>query len=586
MEKKVRYLMLLLCLFLFPIRVFALEGDLEGEQEKQENIVENISNNENETNLEDLEKIEDPENVLLLGEESDNEEEEKEGEEPSEEEKEEGEITTKKVVNEEEKVEGEEEEEEQAPGETTIEEEPTVTATELSTITLTGVNTSLMDNATVTFSGTSGESDKYTLEREEWVNYYYNGEGYQASYSTSDPTANADYQAQGMYFDTPTEGATYDYYVLLKLADGYSLPEELTAYVNGNTYDAYSIDYDEEENTYYVDIYLTVQGQCGSAEFVDSLAVENAILDAYLGQAPLYGASVATDHFTSFGEVWYGYRYVEYEDGSYDYYSAANASNAALLFDYETFSQFESGIGYQYFIIIKADQGYRLTPVMIDGEETYNVTINGQSVDSLGGYIGADYLFEDGVYYYWVGLPEVEATEAATYEVTENPDPVMELEELDDTTIGVDGDFSTFDNAYVDGNLVEKENYTVDTTNNAITFIKSFLQTLAQGVHNVALHFTDGHMAYTTLTINGPEEETTTNNAAQQVSYEEEEEEPTTGTIEEDKTEKKEDKKDDTKEKKDEKEKEKSNIGLIIFLIILILIAIAIPITVYRKKQD
>ena len=35
MEKKVRYLMLLLCLFLFPIRVFALEGDLEGEQEKQ-----------------------------------------------------------------------------------------------------------------------------------------------------------------------------------------------------------------------------------------------------------------------------------------------------------------------------------------------------------------------------------------------------------------------------------------------------------------------------------------------------------------------------------------------------------------------
>ena len=162
----------------------------------------------------------------------------------------------------------------------------------------------------------------------------------------------------------------------------------------------------------------------------------------------------------------------------------------------------------------------------------------------------------------------------------------MELEALEDTTIGVDGDFSTFENAFVDGNLVEEENYEVDEEASSITFLQSFLQTLTEGVHNIVLRFTDGHIANTTLTINGPVQETTpvtetttTSNVGGEVVYtswtsdvEEKEEEPAK-------------EKDEEKEKEEEKETEKSNIGLIIFLIILILLAIAIPITVYRKKQ-
>ena len=139
------------------------------------------------------------------------------------------------------------------------------------------------------------------------------------------------------------------------------------------------------------------------------------------------------------------------------------------------------------------------------GEETFTVILNGETKQLSGfGEMG-----EDGIYRYAFIITPIQPTEAETYEVTENADPVMELEALEDTTIGVDGDFSTFENAFVDGNLVEEENYEVDEEASSITFLQSFLQTLTEGVHNIVLRFTDGHIANTTLTINGPVQETT-----------------------------------------------------------------------------
>ena len=64
MEKKVRYLMILLCLFLFPMKAFALEGTLE---DTDDMVV--VEENTNDENLfeEDLVKIENPNNIVLLG---------------------------------------------------------------------------------------------------------------------------------------------------------------------------------------------------------------------------------------------------------------------------------------------------------------------------------------------------------------------------------------------------------------------------------------------------------------------------------------------------------------------------------------
>ena len=63
MEKKIRYLMLLLCLCLFPMKAFALENSLEDTNKEVDNVVaDNISYDENQ---EDLQKIEDPNKVQI-----------------------------------------------------------------------------------------------------------------------------------------------------------------------------------------------------------------------------------------------------------------------------------------------------------------------------------------------------------------------------------------------------------------------------------------------------------------------------------------------------------------------------------------
>ena len=577
MEKKVRYLMLLLCLFMLPLKVFALEGDMDNTQDGNNVVANENINNEIDTNLEDLKKIGDP-NTVLLGENETDKLDGAEGEEPGEDDPE-GEDPEGEESGGEEPWEDDPESNDPSVGEG--EGEPTTTVTELTSITLTGVNTELVDTDPVTFSGSSGETDKYQLVREMW-NYYDGNGGYTTS---SDAAYNAELQEWGEYFETVIEGVTYDYEVTLQLQEGYSLPEDVTVNINGTTYDGFAGLYYESDSLYYVYVDLYAVGKCKDAVLIDSLAVENAILDANIDQTPLYGASTSTEHFTVYGELWEGYTEVQNEDGSTDYYYHVNTNLSDLPYDEETFQKFDANYTYTYIVVVAVEKGYRLTSTMDGGEEVFNITINGQTPD----YMGGDYVFDDGNYYYYAAITDITPTEAETYEVTENADPVMELEELEDTTIGVDGDFSTFENAFVDGNLVEEDNYEVDEEGSTITFLQSFLQTLAQGVHDVVLRFTDGHIASTTLTINGPEEttpvtETTATTSgiggeAVYTTYTSEVEEK----VEEPEKEKKEEKE---KEKEPEKEKEKSNIGLIIFLIILILLAIAIPITVYKKKQD
>ena len=67
-------------------------------------------------------------------------------------------------------------------------------------------------------------------------------------------------------------------------------------------------------------------------------------------------------------------------------------------------------------------------------------------------------------------------------------------------TIRGNGDFSKFTGVKVDGNLIDKSNYTAKEGSTIITLKASYLNTLSAGNHTVEILWTDGS-ASTTFTI-------------------------------------------------------------------------------------
>ena len=67
-------------------------------------------------------------------------------------------------------------------------------------------------------------------------------------------------------------------------------------------------------------------------------------------------------------------------------------------------------------------------------------------------------------------------------------------------TLKVDADKAKFVGVYVDGKLVDKANYTVTAGSTVVTFTKDYMQSLAVGVHDVKVDFTDGQ-AITTIEV-------------------------------------------------------------------------------------
>ena len=105
------------------------------------------------------------------------------------------------------------------------------------------------------------------------------------------------------------------------------------------------------------------------------------------------------------------------------------------------------------------------------------VTINNIGMFLLYDDISIDYKFLDG-------------TENQTYI----------LKGGDTLTLKVDADKAKFVGVYVDGKLVDKANYTVTAGSTVVTFTKDYMQSLAVGVHDVKVDFTDGQ-AITTIEV-------------------------------------------------------------------------------------
>lgn len=569
MEKKVSYLMLLLCLFLFPFRVHGLEVN---EVQDDEVLVENKINDEKTENLEDLVEIEDPEEVLVEDTSDKNTEEQELGEESTDEELNDNiedatDDTTDPADN------------DTAEGDDS-QDEPSNELIELSQITVTGVISELIGGEPFTFGATSAEADKYSVVREEWYN-----PGEITKISTSDENYNNALPEGYEYIASPEADKYYHYQLVIRVKEGYELSPEVTLSINGSECNAYWANSSEDTSLYLIDTDFRVQAKNTEEVYVESLDLVDVVTDAYIDQSPLYGASTTTEHFSVFGELWtYFVEEGEGEDATYTVYT--NASDSSLKEDYEIdFDKFEEGKTYSYIIVVDAEKGYRLAYTSdTNYTQNYKVTINGEESDcEVGGY-----KLDDNTYRYYIFVVEKTPTEAATYGVTENADPVVTEGEISDVSMTVDAPNDELESVYVDGTIVSEENYTTEG-NTILTLLASFLNTLGQGIHDVTMRFVNGNIATTTITIES--QATEEEQAATPMSGQNTSEVAATYTVQnmvDDETvsDNKLEVKEQEKEEEIEEEQEESNLGLIIFLIILILIAIIIPITIYRKNND
>lgn len=613
MEKKVRYLMLLLCLFMFPMRVFAFEGTLDETQNEQENNVV-VEEQQIEENLESEEESD--ENLVEI---TDLELEEEADEESNEEDT----VVDEALVLMNFDGDGDEE---------------AVEKTELKSVEINNVNTNLYVGPAedVEFTATVSEDSGYSIEFEAW-----NG----GKILTSSAEKNAELATDGMLLEEITNEnyGGYGYELYLRVDGNYELAftqdENIAPFpfidltINGVKYSGVIAEpgvtepevlapecvYEDPETGaryYHITTGFRVYPMESEANYIDGIRISSTYIHAVLGSAPLYGVINETENMTLSTEVWMS-RPIEYDEDSEEEYYKYSFSNPEYVSDWELteeekqamfFSNFESGRMYQYGLVFKFNSSYQLrvypeapdemprfvsstdlatddddeiyipysygkVPVYLDGSET-PVMLN---IYYLGYYDEDSEEMELVIFF-----DETEPEEEVTSEILDNANAVLKSNSRGSLSIRANVDLELFSNVYVDDVLVAKSNYTATLGSTIITFTENFLNTLSVGTHIVKMSFNDGRIAETTLEIEEEQPVTTTTNYYS--SADDNQTVYTLAAADDDST-KKDDKKNTTPEEEEEEETT-NNTGLIIFLIILIIVAIAIPLTIYKKNQE
>ena len=105
----------------------------------------------------------------------------------------------------------------------------------------------------------------------------------------------------------------------------------------------------------------------------------------------------------------------------------------------------------------------------------------------------------------------IPATPNNTYQIIDGSNSSWTHDSDGNITIRGNGDFSKFSDVKVDGNLVDKNNYTVTEGSTIITLKASYLNTLSAGNHTVEILWTDGS-ANTTFTTKANTADNSNNN--------------------------------------------------------------------------
>ena len=136
---------------------------------------------------------------------------------------------------------------------------------------------------------------------------------------------------------------------------------------------------------------------------------------------------------------------------------------------------------------IKADQGYKLVSVKVNGIEKLSDIVN-------------DKLILENIL---ADAEVVVVVEKNVYEVIEGANQKYTITKNNEAKFRIDADYIKFENGgkvYVDDVLVDPSNYTSESGSTIITLKKAFVDKLSVGDHTLRVEFTDGE-ATTMFTI-------------------------------------------------------------------------------------
>lgn len=530
MEKKVRYLMLLLCLFLFPFRVHAedLEPDTEPKNESS-TIVVKYSNNEinqvdqtdptNTTNeVTDVVGETNPTNVptgndnVVLN--------EKVGETNNEELKTEPVLQDTKKVNlqktniNDEQDEQEVEDEKPAAGSDGQDEEDEVQPTLISTFVFSNVNVALIEGQAFAYSGASAESDKYTVVAEAWG--LLSEDNMATVVNTSNEAWNEGLKNSNSFSETVSVGR-YLYEATVQLTSGNELAynasmdnyctapgECVEVIIDGQTYAASVLPGEVSASSYRMVVLAEIPSRPPEVTY-DPLTLQNVETEVYVGKGPSYGTTTGQEDFQIESDCYF---WGETVDGK-RYLHVITNNPEALIAELEAYDEeyrpvlsledsFLANHVYTHVLWISTPKNHAIANLLNDWAGSYNerlyVTINGEEVD--GCYADVEESENKLTYIIYLGDITPVLEQSASEEETATQTVSVYTASLDEPTP-----------THVDNSLSENPDNKLET------------------------------------------------------------------------------KKDVKKEKNEEPKKDDKNTGLLIFLIILVVIAIAIPITVYKRKQ-
>ena len=127
------------------------------------------------------------------------------------------------------------------------------------------------------------------------------------------------------------------------------------------------------------------------------------------------------------------------------------------------------------------------------------------------------------------------ATVKNTYQIIDGANSSWTHDSDGNITIRGNGDFSKFTGVKLDGNLIDKSNYTAKEGSTIITLKASYLNTLSAGNHTVEILWTDGS-ASTTFTIKANTSDNSNNNQNDNNNSDSSDDKPSSGTDKKDVT--------------------------------------------------
>ncbi len=341
------------------------------------------------------------------------------------------------------------------------------------------------DAPQATAKRTGVNQDKYDILYECWqkrekdandtvttVGYWYSDEN---CYSNNDSR-----------FSTFEKGGRYKYSVKLEAKDGYTFDSNLN---NQNvTLNGASLPFGtfvnvmDEGKTCLINYGTEIR----PGQAIEEIRLDGAVINFNAGDKPSFSGGVVSPYIEIDHQRWDSNQDSGYGITSRDYWN--ERYNGKLI------TEFESGKSYTYGVYFKIsdlgiEEGYCF-------DKNTKLYINGQEITLTPEQISLDDSGETIWFYNVLTMtPEAPGTISNhNYRVIEGANSSWANEVNEALTFRIDGDFSKFVGIKIDGEWVDKENYTADSGSTIVTLKNEYLKTLPIGQHKITFVYKDGEV--------------------------------------------------------------------------------------------